>query len=718
LELRGTIERVTFQSSDKTFTVARFLPEDKGAEPLTVVGNLGGIAVGESVELEGQFEEHPTHGRQFRVSRATPRLPVTRRGIEKYLASDLVPDVGPALASRLYKHFGADVLRIAEEHPERLTEVPGIGPKRAAAIAQALKGRRRLGEAMSFLAECGLSPGLATAVLRRYGDAAIATVRAHPYRLVRDIPGIGFLTADKMAQQLGIPRTSSERIGAGVLYALSKAEEDEGHCFLPASEVVARTSNLLDVEPALVEAALPSMESKGAITVEVWGGERHVYSPRLYRAEVGLAKALARLKRAGLSWAARPRLGARAEGLSAGQRRAVEVALREPVVVLTGGPGTGKTTCIRALVASCEEAGLRVALCAPTGRAAKRLSEATGRPGRTVHRLLEYLPDGHFGRTQHRPLSADLIVCDESSMLDVSLAQALIEAVPQGAGLLLCGDVHQLPSVGPGNVLADIIRSERFPVAELTEIFRQASGSSIVTNAHRVHRGEFPRGKDSDTGVSDFHFVRCEEALRARDIVVRLVAERIPQAFGLHPTRDVQVLTPMHRGDAGTVGLNAALQAALNPPAANRGEIRLRSRVLRVGDRVVQTRNDYERDVFNGDLGEIVSVTPGGDVTVDFDGRRVTYAPEHLPALEHAFAISVHKAQGSEYPAVVLVLLTEHWVMLERSLLYTAITRAKRLMVIVVSERALRRAVQNVEMPKRYTRLAERLRSEGGERKT
>jgi exodeoxyribonuclease V alpha subunit len=706
-ELRGTLERITYESPDGAFVVARLAP-DAGGPSVPVVGDLGGLIAGEAVVVAGTWEEHPRHGRQLRVARALPVVPATRRGIERYLGSGLVAGIGAAMATRLCDHFGADVLDVAERHPERLTEVPGIGKKRAAAIADAIRGQRIVRDVMVFLEGHGVSPALATRLYQRYGDAAIVVVRQHPYRLAREVSGIGFATADRIARAQGFREDAPERLEAGVLHVLAEAE-DEGHTYLPAPELAERAAAMLGAERQACDRALDALREARHVVVEPGADGDAVFAPALDRAEAQLAAHLLRLRAAGAR--AKPPAAVDLGQLSEGQRRAVVAAGRDPVVVLTGGPGTGKTTCVRTIVGAFEQARLHVALCAPTGRAAKRLSEATGRPASTVHRLLEYGPDGHFQRAAANPLEADLVVCDEASMLDVGLARSLAAAVPAGSTLLLCGDAHQLPSVGAGNVLGDVIRSGRFPVVELTEIFRQAGGSRIVTNAHRIHRGELPEPSPPQLGAGDFYVIPCDDPVRARDVVVRLCVERIPQAFGLHPQRDVQVLTPMHRGEAGTESLNRALQEALNPARPGRGEVRTRNRTLRVGDKLMQTRNDYERDVYNGDLGEVTAVGPDGALTVEFDGRPVTYGSDELGSLEHAFAMSVHKSQGSEYPAVVVVLLPQHYVMLQRNLLYTAVTRARRLVVLVGAERSIRRAVQNAETQRRYTRLAERLRA-------
>jgi exodeoxyribonuclease V alpha subunit len=706
-ELRGTLDRITYESPDGAFVVARLAPE-AGGPNLPIVGELGGLVAGEAVLLEGRYEEHPRHGRQFRVTKAVPVVPATRRGIERYLGSGLVAGIGPAMATRLCDHFGTDVLDVVEQHPERLKEVEGIGPKRAAAIAKAIRGQRMVRDVMVFLEGHAVSPALASRIYQRYGDGAIVMVRQHPYRLAREVPGIGFATADRIARAQGFREDAPERIEAGVVHALGEAEED-GHTYLPAAALAERAAAMLGAERDACVRAIEALGRARDVIVEPGADGEGVFAPPLHRAEVGLAEHLQRLRAAGAR--SHPPAAVDLGRLSEGQRRAVVAAARDPMVVLTGGPGTGKTTCVRTVVGAYEQAHLRVALCAPTGRAAKRLAEATGRPASTVHRLLEYGPDGRFVRGVESPLPADLVVCDEASMLDVGLARSLAAAVPAGATLLLCGDAHQLPSVGPGNVLGDVIRSGRFPVVELTEIFRQAGGSRIVLNAHRIHRGELPEPSPPQLGAGDFYIVPCDDPVRARDVVVRLCVERIPQAFGLHPQRDVQVLTPMHRGEAGTESLNRALQEALNPARPGRGEVRTRNRTLRVGDKLMQTRNDYERDVYNGDLGEVTAVGADGTLTVEFDGRPVAYGSDELGALEHAFAMSVHKSQGSEYPAVVVVLLPQHYVMLQRNLLYTAVTRARRLVVLVAAERSIRRAVQNADTQLRYTRLAERLRA-------
>jgi exodeoxyribonuclease V alpha subunit len=708
--LEGSVLRVVFTAPDGAFAVLRLRVEGR-EDPVAVVGPLSDAIVGEHLKLEGDWERHTQHGEQFRATRAIVELPRSEAGVSRYLEG--LKGIGPMLAERLVQAFGAQAIEVVEKEPWRAAQVRGVGKRRAERAAKDAAARRQEREVMVFLQGLGVSLAYASRIRRVYGDEAIARVRENPYRLARDVPGIGFVVADRIAIGMGIGRDSPLRIQAGVLHALDSLG-DEGHVYYPANELAERAAEALQIDVARTQAAVQEVARDGGVIVD---GEA-VYLPRLYRAEQELAQRIGILLEA-----ERPRpppLVADAE-LSMGQRRAIDLVGQAGVVVITGGPGTGKTTVVRALVQTWEQARRRVMLAAPTGRAAKRLAEATGRAAQTVHRLLEwgraqrnvdgYARAGPFGRGDDNPLATDLLVVDEASMLDVQLARGLVMAVPLGATLVLVGDIDQLPSVGPGQVLKDVIASRRIPVARLEEVFRQAEGSGIVENAYRILAGELPVGEKDPGG--DFFIVPAEEPERAREMVVKLCKERIPSAFNLHPLRDVQVLAPMHRGAAGTTELNRVLQEALNPD----GEaIAYGGRSLRVGDKVMQVRNDYERDVFNGDVGMIVAARLDDDepvVEIDFDGRRVRYEAEALNELELAYAVSVHKSQGSEYPAVVIPLVMQHYLLLQRNLLYTAVTRGKRLVVLVGSERALRRAVSEVNASERHTGLRARLEKLG-----
>jgi exodeoxyribonuclease V alpha subunit len=713
--LSGTVKRVVFESPDGAFAVVRLAVEGK-AEPVTAVGPLAEAGEGEELRLEGTWERHPQHGAQFRVERVVVEVPQTAEGVGRYLEG--LPGIGPELARRLVGTFGVAAIEVVENEPWRAAQVKGMGKRRAEAAAAEAANRRQDREAMVFLQGLGISLAFAARIRKTYGDQAIVRVRENPYRLARDVAGIGFATADRIARGMGIAPDSPLRIQAGVVHTL-EAFVEEGHVFAPRRALVERVAETLGVDEASADAACAALIIEGAVVVwrmsEVGepDDDEAIYLPRLYRAEQEAAIRIAQLLHARRRTPPPPVVDAR---FSDGQRAALAVPSRAAVVVITGGPGTGKTTVVRALVDGWERARRRVLLAAPTGRAARRLTAATGRSAQTVHRLLEWGrgtrgSSGGFGRDAANPIAADLLVVDEASMLDIVLARALLEAVPLGGTVVLVGDVDQLPSVGPGQVLADLIASEVAPVARLTEIFRQAEGSGITENAYRILAGHVPRAEEaSPHDGRDFYVVRADEPERARELVVRMCRERIPEAFGFDPRRDVQVLAPMHRGAAGTDGLNAALQAALNP----RGEPIAGARGLRLGDKVMQVRNDYERDVFNGDVGVVASSDSVGGVptvVVDFDGRRVEYDDEALGQLELAYAVSVHKSQGSEYPAVVLLILMQHHLLLRRNLLYTAVTRGKRLVVLVGSPRAIKRAVEQADSERRHTGLRERLRA-------
>ena len=664
-----------------------------GRGDVKIVGTLAGLAAGERVRVEGEWETHRKYGVQFRVHSVTPIVPQTADGVMRYLGSGRVQGIGPEFARRIVEKFGAQALEVIEKQPHRLREVDGLGKKRIAAIREAMTSHRAVREVMVFLQGHGVSPAFAARIHKKYGDEAIQVVRANPYRLARDVSGIGFIKADEIARSLGWKHDAPERIEAGVLHALHEAAE-EGHVCVPNGELVAAAAKGLGSDVKQCEAALDRLRMSGNVIVE--DGEL-VFQPELHADEVLLAERLRALR----STTRKPvQVPADLGSLSEGQRRAVELACTQPLLVLTGGPGTGKTTVTRAIVAAHLAAGVRVELASPTGRAAKRLSEATGRPARTIHRLLEFDGRGGFLRGPGAELEAGLVIIDEASMLDVELARYLVQAVPLGAALVFVGDVDQLPSVGPGQVLRDLIQSNAIPVVRLTEIFRQARESHIVLAAHAINEGRVPETAQSE---SDFYFIRADDPVRAKELVVRVVTERIPARFGLDPMRDVQVLSPMRRGELGTIELGRALQEALNPRGKPAGR-------FRAGDKVIQLRNDYDRDVYNGDVGFVLEADGEGGLAVEIDGRSIAYDADDLGNLDLAYAMTVHRSQGSEYAAVVLPLHTQHFMMLQRNLLYTAVTRAKRLCVIVGSPRALAMAVRNAETKARRTRLAFRLR--------
>lgn len=712
--LEGVVERITFSNEESAFSVIK-LSVPTRREPVTVVGSLLGVQPGETLRLTGSFEHEARWGEQFRAISYVTVEPSTLVGIEKYLGSGLVPGLGKVMARRIVERFGLATLDVIEREPARLAEVEGIGPKRSRTIQAAWTEQRAVKDVMVFLQSHGVSTAFAIRIYQQYRERAIAVVRENPYRLALDVAGIGFASADKIAASLGVAKDAPARADAGVLHVLGELA-DRGNVGAPRETLVGAAAGMLDVDPKLVEAAIDRVAAAGRAVVEPALAEAGdaVFLTALHDAEVGAAALVRRLVASAgepleidvdraLAW-----VEERAKiALAPLQREAIRAATTSKLLVVTGGPGTGKTTIVNGIVRILEKKGRRIALAAPTGRAAKRMTEATGREARTLHRLLAYSPKtGAFERDESSPLEADVIIVDETSMLDVSLAHALLRAVPPSASLVLVGDVDQLPSVGPGNVLADVIRSGAATVVRLATIFRQAAASAIVKGAHQINAGELPAfSEGGDEG--DFFFVERDEPDDVVRAIEALVRDRIPRRFALDAIDDVQVLTPMHRGSLGAAALNAALQAALNPrgPELVRG-----SRVFRVGDKVMQLRNDYDLDVFNGDLGRVARVDDdAGGLVVSFDGRDVAYEAGDLDNLTLAYACSIHKSQGSEYPAVVLPISTQHYVMLQRNLLYTGVTRGKRLVVLVGSKRALALAVGNARVAPRFSELAERI---------
>jgi exodeoxyribonuclease V alpha subunit len=737
--LEGAVERITYHNAENGYSVVRLRP--RRGEVVTVVGNLPELQPGESLRLTGAWSNHPLRGAQFRAVSCEQILPATIEGLRRYLGSGLVKGIGPRMAERIVRQFGLTTLQVLEQDPEQLLRVPGIGRKRVADIARAWAEQQAIKDVMLFLQSHGVSTALAVKIYKQYGNEAIAVVSRDPYRLAREVYGIGFLTADRIAMHMGLPRDADSRIEAGVLHALSR-QTDEGHVYVPREQLAERAAELLQVEPATVLAALERLEAVREVIAErlplpagpeVVGDPEAaasaaeadvVYLKPLYHAEVGATNALRAILTSpgsrvahsfqGADWARLfpelARLPGMTVKLSEHQQRAIRTALTNKVTVLTGGPGTGKSTAMRALIAALERHQHRYVLAAPTGRAAKRLAEATGRPAQTVHRLLGYSPDG-FLHDAGNPLEAEMVIIDEASMLDLLLANHLLKAVPRDAHLLLVGDIDQLPSVGPGNVLRDLIRTGRIAVVRLETIFRQAAESLIIVNSHRVRQGQ-PLVTPAD--ARDFFLFVKDDPRQAAELIVDLVARRIPERFGLHPLDDIQVLAPMYKGDAGVNELNRRLQEVLNPPAPERPERSFGAgRVFRLGDRVMQTRNAYDREVFNGDVGRITAVDlEAGRLVVDIDGRPVDYDWSDLDELVPAFATSIHKAQGAEYPAVVIPVLTQHFRFLQRNLLYTAISRAKKLAVLVGSRKAIAIALKNNEIAQRYSALDVRLQRE------
>lgn len=733
MELEGTLERITYQSDDDGYTVGKLTPQGKRYQ-VTIVGKLLGVRPGETLMLEGEWQEHRDHGRQFLVSQCRTIMPATVDGVKRYLGSGLIKGVGPATAERITATFGKYTLEVLDRAPERLAEVPGLGRKKAALIRQAWAEQQRIKEVMLLLQDLGLPTGMAVRIYKQYGDAAIQVVREQPYRLADEVYGIGFLTADKIAAGLGVAPDDPARVGAGLRHTLGAATED-GHCFLPAGELIRKAAAILGVESELVAECLANPAVAGEVEIVAAHGAppdnpgQHiplltrgwpVYLKPLAMAETGVAAAVQRLSRtpsdiAGFYRAARwgqvfahlaERHGLQ---LSERQQQAVTMALSEKVSVLTGGPGTGKTQTLRTVVQLLQARGHRPLLASPTGRAAKRLSEATGAEAKTIHRLLEYAPGGggQFRRTADYPLECDLLVVDEVSMLDLLLANHLLKAVPPRAHLLLVGDADQLPSVGPGRVLRDLLESGAVPSVHLDQIFRQAAGSGIAAGARQINAGVAPDLQ----GQEDLFFFGAPDPERCAELVVELVARRIPRRFGHDPRRDIQVLSPTHKGPAGVANLNKLLQQALNPPAPGKPEKPFGANLFRLGDRVIQQRNNYDLDVFNGDIGVVEKIDAGEQLlTVRFeDGRDVAYDFAILDELALAYALSVHKSQGAEYPAVVVPLLMQHRAMLQRNLLYTAVTRARSLAVLAGDRRAIAAAVADERVEDRYSGLAARL---------
>jgi exodeoxyribonuclease V alpha subunit len=747
-ELSGSIERITFYNPENGYSVLRLKP-DRSRTPgtgrdgmVTATGNLPELTVGEHVRLSGDWVNHPKHGTQFHIEYCTQTVPATVSGIRRYLGSGLIRGIGPQLAERIVAVFGAQTLEVIEQTPEKLLEVPDIGPKRSRLIVAAWDEQRQVKEIMLFLHSHGVSTNLVIKIYKEYGNQALSIVQSDPYRLARDLYGVGFKTADKIAQALGLPKDHPSRIETGIVYILNEST-DEGHVFFPRSELIERTAVLLEVEIDLLPPALERLcldqrvreeqvprsdLQPGVSLVKVMHeapaqyGFPGIYLTPLHAGEVGVAQRLSSLVSA---------LPTRLSNLPSAfisldptlsneQASAIRTALSHPVSILTGGPGTGKTTALKTLIAVLEGAGKSYALASPTGRAAKRLAQATGRQASTIHRMLGFKPGEGFKFNADDPLDIDMLVLDETSMLDLLLANSLLKALRPGTHLLLVGDVDQLPSVGAGDVLRDIIRSGIAPVTRLSVIFRQAAGSHIITNAHRINGGLiplFPQATNPENQIendtafaNDFFLFPAETAEEAADWVQQVVCQRIPQKFGLHPVQEIQVMAPMYRGPVGVTMLNERLQNVLNPSSLMKPEKRLFGQTFRPGDKVMQIQNNYDKEVFNGDIGFVFAIDAiNHNLTIDFEGRAVKYDWNEADQLVLAYAVSVHKAQGSEFPAVVVPLVTAHYLMLQRNLLYTAVTRAKKLCVLVGSRKAIGIAVRNDKVAHRYTALSWRL---------
>lgn len=719
VSLEGVIDRFSFRNPDSGWAVLKIIEATTG-RVVTAVGPMAGLKEGQRLRVTGEEDSHPKFGPQLKVETFEAIAPSSAAGIEAYLASGLVKGIGPATAEKIVNEFGEDTLRIIEDEPHQLKKLRGLGEKKIAELSEAVKAQKDLQNVLVFLRSHGLSAGLAARITKRYGANASALVEANPYRLADDVIGVGFRIADRLAGQMGIDPAAPERFDAALEFVLGQAAR-EGHCYLPEEALLRRTSELLSCDQAALRVRLPELATAGRIARQLPPGpvllhddpQPVIYPAALVEAEDGVSRAIN-----SLILGKHEKLPVQAESavkwfmqvsgmeLAESQSAAIVRALSEPVSIITGGPGVGKTTIVRALVQILEQKNLTLVLAAPTGRAAKRLEESTGLAASTLHRLLEFTPGANrFARDEKNPLEGDMLVVDEASMLDVQLAYALLRAVPKTMTLVLVGDQNQLPSVGPGNVLADILASGRVAVSALTRIFRQQNDSDIVRVAHGMLKGEIPTSGGEN---GDFFFVEANDSRQARALLREMVGSRIPRKFGFDPLRDIQVLCPMYRGEVGADGLNRDLQDLLNPGQI---EVERGGKRYRVGDKVMQIRNDYDREVWNGDVGKLTHIDKqAAKAYVRFPEREHQYGFEELGDLLPAYAISVHRSQGSEYTAVVVPITTDHFMMLRRSLLYTAVTRGKKLVVLVGSRKALEMAVKNNDDGKRWSGLCERLR--------
>ncbi len=724
-ELSGQVEKITFTNEENGFTIARVKVPERH-ELVTVVGTLMAPMPGEILEMRGEWSDHPRFGRQFKVIEYRTRVPATVYGIRKYLGSGMIKGLGPVMAGRIVDRFGQKTLDIIETDIQRLLEVEGIGKKRIDMIAKAWDAQSEIRDVMLFLQGHGVSSGYAAKIFKHYGSQSISVVKQNPYRLASDIFGIGFLTADQIAGKLGFEKDSRLRVEAGILYVLHQLC-DEGHVYFPYEPLVSKSCDILDVNREPVISALGNLARDQKIVIEDINETadtfkqniKAVYLTRFHLCETGIARRLTTLVHANkaireidsdkaIDWVQR-RLSIT---LAENQMKAVVWAIENKVLVITGGPGTGKTTIINAVLKIYARLKSGILLAAPTGRAAKRMSEATGFEAKTIHRLLEYsLQKGGFQRHEDKPLECDVLIIDEASMIDTPLMYHLLKAVPPMATFILVGDVNQLPSVGAGNVLNDIIASTVVPVVTLDKIFRQAKTSQIVVNAHKINQGRVPSvsANQATDPQNDFYFIEQEDPEKVLEIILELSKNRIPQRFGFDPVDEIQELTPMHRGVVGAGNLNHQLQAVLNP---GEGGITRGDRTYRVNDKVMQIRNNYDKDVFNGDIGRITAIAwESREVLISIDGRAVVYDFSDLDEIVPAYAVSVHKSQGSEYPAVIIPIVTQHYILLQRNLIYTAVTRGKELVVIVGSRKAMSIGVNNNKTRQRYTRLCHRLSS-------
>lgn len=720
----GIIEEIVFRNTENGYTVLSLKP-DRG-RPLTVVGTLPFLEKGESIRVEGEWTQHRDYGNQLKASRYETIEPESKIAIERYLASGIIRGIGPATAKLLVKKFGKDTLEIMDNHPDRLLEIDGIGPKRAQSILESFQERRNFRLIMMYLFGLGLTPGMAQKILKRYQENAKIVIEENPYRLIEDISGIGFHTADSIALSMGFQPNDERRIKSGVKFVLWDAENNFGHTYLPLKKLLSEAHAIMNVAPDLIERTISFLIMKGEIVAEEENGEKIIYLTNLYQAEAEIAVRIMKLMAYKEECDYEEKILSTAASLhetsgmtlSDHQLKALKTAAREKVCVITGGPGTGKTTLIKCLIRLFSEEG-EIELCAPTGRAAKRMTEATGIEARTIHRMLEYSGESEiFLRNSDSPLSAKTIIVDEMSMVDVFMMRSLLKAVKNGARLILSGDADQLPSVGAGNVLYDLIESSMIPVVRLTEIFRQAQESAIILNAHKINKGEAPQVNGKNT---DFFLERTKSVDQTITSVLNLTKTRLPNYMNLDPLKDIQVMAPLKKSEYGVHNLNAVLQESLNPKGI-KAEIRRGETVFRLGDKVMQVKNNYTLEwtkddndgegVFNGDIGFVTRINEEDkELTVTFDdGREAVYSQDTLEELELSYCMSVHKSQGSEFEAVVLVLFSGPAMLMTRNLLYTAVTRAKRLVVIVGKEDCIRQMVSNNRITKRYSALSRRLK--------
>ncbi len=713
--LSGLVERVTYHNQDNGFCVLRVQVKGK-KELLTVTGNASTISAGEFIQAAGQWHHDRQHGLQFKAQFLTATAPTTLEGIEKYLGSGLIKGIGPVYAKKLVQAFREDVFQVIEEESQKLLHVSGIGPLRAEKIIKGWSDQKAIREIMLFLHSHDISTARAVRIYKTYGPEAIKIITENPYRLARDIRGIGFISADKIAEKIGIEKTSMIRVQAGIAYALTTAMDD-GHCGLPKDQLVPLCKELLEVSEGLIQHALALELSSGDVLLETIDERICVFLSGLAHAEKSISDRILKLQKGAPPW---PSINVSSAihwveektniNLSSSQKQAIERALSSKVLIMTGGPGVGKTTLVNSILKILDAKKLNIALAAPTGRAAKRLSESTGLQAKTLHRLLETNPaEGIFAKNEKYPLSCDILVVDEMSMVDIPLMHALLKAVPPKAALLLVGDIDQLPSVGPGQVLADLIISNTIPVIRLTEVFRQAATSKIITTAHAINQGLMPDVTPADK-ESDFYFVDAEDPETAIIKILKLVTERIPKKFNYSPVADIQILCPMSRGIIGTRNLNIELQKALNPPTEK--SIQRFGWHYSAGDKVMQIQNNYDKDVYNGDIGIIQCINQEeSEITILFDNKEIVYEFGELDEIVLAYATTIHKSQGSEYPVVVVPIMMQHYTMLQRNLIYTAITRGKKLVIIVGQKKALAIAIKQKKDQRRWSTLKDKLQN-------